>query len=207
MLEETKQYYLQMAENILSRTMHDIISPLTAIVNSSSILSSREVDKKNSDKKAFPTSKLLEIIEDAIHQIFNQINLTRYLYTIGREKFLVSSGKFSQDWNEIMKKYEIEIKFEDDFFEIWNYEAQLASHIFFILSDITPAGSEIIVNKIDNGFCISGVDSARGFDELLSETLVNINQININIHFFRFLLRELGYKFVVTNSTIEIIKF
>ena len=205
-MEETKQYFLKLSENIMSRTMHDIISPLTAIMNGTSILKLRDEKDKPIIKNTLSNSTIIGFIDSGVQQILNQINLTKYLYTIGREKFLLSSDEFFENLNRISQKYNAKISYNQRLISIWSHEAQLISHIVFVLIDNLNQESTISISKFEEEIHITQQEKPEIILKSILEPDTEITPLNINIHFFRFLLSDLKYEIKSESKKIVIRK-
>lgn len=193
-MDGVRQHFLKLSENIISRTMHDIISPLTAIMNGTSILTSRESKDKQIIESPITNSTVLGFIDGGVQQILNQINLTKYLYTIGREEFLISISELFENLNMILKKYNSKISFDKKLTEIWSYEIQLIFHVIFILIDNLNQESDFNVKKKQDKIYILQSKNSEIILDKIFNCESKISPLNINIHFFKFLLKELNYE-------------
>lgn len=202
-----KDISLQIIENVVSRAMHDIIGPLTAVMNSISILSLRKENEKISNNPKFPNSKLLEIADGSIHEILNRVFINKCLYSLSNENFKISVEEFSKNWNMILTKNNIKLEFNSNLSEIWNYEAQIISHIVYIIIENFSTKNNIIVDKIEDKVLISCIDIPSEVIEFIYQTEEEINVVNINLHFLKLLLQKSGCKIESKEKGIFIEKF
>ena len=211
MTEETQKYFFTLIENIINKTMHDIISPITAIMNSASILSSREENKSESKSYSFPSSRLFQIIDDAIEQIINQINTARYLYSLGREKFSIPNTQFINDWEKILHSNKIKINLKNQDLSINGYAVQLISHIIFLFKYNLKPETNINININKDNFDIQlETKNQRDFDNQFKKITDNhheeIDPININLYFLKSIINmhHVQFKQIKNKITIQL---
>ena len=211
MIEETQKYFFILIENIINKTMHDIISPITAIMNSASILSSREGNKVESKSYSFPSSRLFQMIDDAIEQIINQINTAKYLYSIGREKFSIPNTQFINDWEKILYNNKIKINLKNQDLSINCYSVQFISHIIFLFKYNlkTETNINITVNKYSFDIQLE-TKNQRDFDnqfkKITDSNQEEINPINTNLYFLKSIIdmHKVTFKQIKNKITVHL---
>jgi hypothetical protein len=163
MIEETQKYFFKLIENIINKTMHDIISPITAIMNSSSILSSRKD------------------------------NTARYLYGVNSSKSSIPNEQFINDWRKIFYKNEIGINLLNQNISIDGSKIQLISHLIFFFKQNLKSEKNIRIQISENNFEIqfelnNQKEFENQFQRIIEDKEKDIDPMNTNLYFLKSLI-------------------
>lgn len=217
-----------MLKNIINRICHDIISPLTTIINGSELIKDRiELLGQNvKNDKQLSLHKLIDIINNSSSQIHNQINLFRYLYSSAKKPYKISIIQFIDNIQGFLNEYNIKLVFGDQIEEINNLLLQFISHIIFLFIDFFGEKSDVRIKLIKDknsliiNFHINNKEQNNDSEiiKIISELkepikieFEEINPINVNQYFFQNLLSQskvnLAYKILDGDNREFTLKF
>lgn len=214
--------------NIINRICHDIISPLTTIMNGIELIRSRiETTGQNiKNNKQISVNKLLDIVNNSTNQINNQINLFRYLYSPSKKPYNVSTMQFIENLQGFLNEYNLQLIFADHLEEINNFLLQCVTHTIFLFINFFAENSVVLIKLIkDKGLLMINFkinheehnhdsDIIKIINELKDPMNVEneeANPINVNQYFFHNLLLQnkitFTYKILDGNNRDFTMKF
>lgn len=218
----SKENFENFINNLIKRITHDIANPLTTSMNGIELLKETSISNMQNN-----SSRLFNTIENSINNLYDKVNLIRYLYIINENNIFPKSQV--QTWKEILErianKNEVKIQFNFNFLEEKNSFFQIITHLIYEILNYLSRNSQIIIENFNehntNIIQFSCIDNQEFTNYTSIENTLNFlsqnhnnqitsfNPININLHFFKFVLQKYNIKieYTLVNKYNLIVKF
>jgi hypothetical protein len=189
-------YILKIFQNALNMFCHDIINPVNSIMICASSPNN---------------SKSFEIIDDCSKKIIQCVNSIRYLYCMTNNEYKIDISQIIRDWKNIFNLFEL--NFDENIKSLDDFILQIIFHIMTFMQELSNFKKEqkILISQIQSQIKISFEDK---FNEIIIEDFkdiifkdvskLDLNPMNVNIHFFQYLIKKNNIKIIFNEDEILI---
>ena len=190
-VSDSDGFILKIFQNAINMLCHDIANPVNSIMLCAS---SFHGNQKN--------SQLFSIIDDSSKNIIHCLNIARYSYCMTNNEYSIGISQIIQDWSKVFHVFEIH--FDKNIKELKDFLAQIIFHILIFIQEFIDSktfNSKIFISHVDGQAHIIFEKKLNEVifsqtNNLIFENLskVDINPMNVNVHFLQYLIRKNGVK-------------